>query len=87
MAVCGTKRIDILQSTITDIDQIAAPPCEGLLVQEMDKNNVGHQPGMATVTVGEWMNCRKFVMEPHADFIRRKSAMLDPDRAICTQIS
>lgn len=86
MTVSSTKHIDIVQSTVTDIDQIAAAPCEGFLVQE-NKNNVGDQPGVATVTVGEWMNRRKSVMEPHADFIRRKSAMLDPDRAICTQIS
>ncbi len=87
MTVGGTKCVDVLLAALPGIDQITAPPGEARLLQQMNQQNVGHQPGMTAITVGEGMDCREAVMEADGNLVERIAAMLQPDCSIGAEIA
>jgi hypothetical protein len=57
MSISSTQGINVLFATLSGVYQVAATPAKARLPQQMYQKNIGHQAGMASIAVREWMDC------------------------------
>jgi len=67
---------NVAPACFAGIDQGAASPGETRLAQSLGEQ-VGHQPRVAPVAVGEGMHRHQAVVEAHCNFVRRKAGVLN----------
>lgn len=86
MIIRRPKRLDILLPTISGLGQILSPPGETGTTEKMDKEKIGHQPGMAAIAVCKKVDEHETMVKASRNLVRRIAARFKPDFYIFQQI-
>jgi len=71
------KRVDVAPSEVTGSHNIRATPCERRPAQS-SRDDICHEPTMATVAVSERMDPNELMVKPDREFVRIEGLMLYP---------
>jgi hypothetical protein len=72
--ICGSKRGDVMRSKLASCQERAAAPLEPLAAQLSEKQ-IGHEPCVAAVPIGENVHCDQPMVVAIGDFFRWIGAM------------
>ena len=86
MIVGCFQRIDVFPPHRARILQSATAPSE-TRASETSRQDVGHKPRPAPVSVGEWMNGDKRVVKANDDLVERKGLVINPEAGVIQDLA